>query len=66
MIPRISNLESALLAIKIYKKAYDIYKMIGKKYDKDNLDDSAILQERYKNNYLPRKVKNLLGLKSVK
>ncbi len=66
MLPCIYNLESALLAIKVYKKAYEIYKMIGKNFDSENLEDSLDLQEEYKKEYLPRKAKDILGLKNVK
>lgn len=66
MLPKVSNLETALLAIKIYKKAYNIYKMIGMKYSAEVDDGSLSLQEEYKNKYLPKKAKDMLDLKNVK
>lgn len=66
MLPQVYNLESALLAIKIYKKAYEIYKMIGKSFDAEQLSEATDLQDTYKKEYLPRKAKDMLGLKNVK
>ncbi len=60
MLPKVFNLESALLAIDIYKKAYEIYKMIGKKLDSEILSDSVQLQDKYRKEYLPRKANDLL------
>lgn len=66
MLPKVYNLESALIAIRVYKKAYEIYKLIGKKLDGEILSDASQLQDAYKKEYLPRKAKDILGLKNVK
>lgn len=57
--PKVVNLESALLAIKIYIKAHDIYMMLGHPYNKTQLDDSTSkVQDSYENDYLLRKVQD--------
>lgn len=66
MLPVVTNLASALLAIKLYKKAYEIYKNIGKKYSLESEDSSISLQEEYRKKYLPQKAKDMLDLKNVK
>ncbi len=66
MLPKVYNLESALIAIRVYKKAYEIYKLIGKKLENEIISDANQLQDVYKKEYLPRKAKDILGLKYVK
>lgn len=66
LVPKIYNLQSALIAIRIYKKAYEIFKMLGKKLEVKCFEDSSSLEDEYKKEYLPRKAKDLLNLKSVK
>lgn len=66
MLPKVTNLESALLAIKVYKKAYEIYKALGMNLDDVKLEDSTLLEDSYRKDYLPKKAKDMLGLKNVK
>lgn len=63
MIPKIIDLNTALMAIKMYKKAYEIYKLLGKKYDKESLGTSEELEGNYKNVYLANKAVKILNLK---
>lgn len=52
-IPEIADLNSALLAIKTYQKAYSIYKSIGKIYDSSKQVSADKEIERFQEEYLP-------------
>lgn len=47
LVPDVVDLKTALTAIKCYAKAYNLYKMIGKDYDKDKQVDYSVLQDEY-------------------
>ena len=61
VMPKISNLETALLSIRLYKEAYEIYKLLGKKLDYKLLEDSKQLEEFYKKEYLYKKASYLFN-----
>lgn len=56
MVPKVVDLESSLLAIKIYTKAYRIYKALGKNKINCGENDGVTLDEKYQDEYLLRKV----------
>lgn len=64
-VPKVINLQSALIAIREYKKAYELYTMIGCKYDKNKIVDDEALQKKYCEEYLLKKAKNQFKLKNV-
>ena len=61
LIPEVIDLGTALLAIKLYHRAYDLYKMIGKEYDNQQNYEYIESQDRYQNRYLLRKSQSLLS-----
>lgn len=48
LVPEVIDLNTALLAIRCYVRAYNLYKMLGKPLVTDNVDDCTVLQELYK------------------
>lgn len=65
-VPKVINLQSALIAISEYKKAYELYTMIGCRYDKNKIvDDDEALQKKYCEEYLLKKAKDQFKLKNV-
>lgn len=62
-LPKVTNLDSSLLAIEIYKEAYELYKMIKKPYSKETMESSTDILEEYKTVYLPAKAKKTLKYK---
>lgn len=61
VIPQVKDLSSALTTIAIYKKAYEIYKMLGTNFNKENIESSSNLEETYQEVYLPKKTKQILN-----
>ncbi len=61
--PKVVDLETALLAIQVYKKAHDIYLCIGKKYDEKLCFSSLPLQQKYLEEYISEKANKLLSKK---
>lgn len=51
VIPKVVDLDSAILAIRLYKKAYNIYLRLGQPYKKE-IVTTEIEEENYKNVYL--------------
>lgn len=67
MIPEVVDLETALLCIQQYQKAYEIFKSLGSRYEtKDNSEVLEKLHIKFQNSYLPRKTKIKMGIKNVK
>ncbi len=64
ILPKVIDLDTALLAIKLYCKAYSLYKRLGKK---PNMEDNLypLLEGVYKAN-LANKASSVLKLKNVK
>lgn len=63
LVPEVVDLSTALLAIKLYRRAYEIYKMVGKKYDSQPTYDYVELQDKFKNHYLAKKAFNTFNKK---
>lgn len=59
IVPKVINLETALIAIKVYKEAYNIYKYMGKVYEPFSEENALKAQEEFKENYLLSKAKKL-------
>lgn len=55
IIPKVVNLNTALIAIKVYKEAYSIYKNIGKLYEPFNDDEAFETQREFEEEYLLKK-----------
>ena len=55
-IPEIADLDGALLAIKTYQKAYQIYKSIGQVYDVSNFEVDEDVTTRFQDEYLAKQV----------
>ena len=51
-IPEIADLNSALLAIQVYEKAYSIWKCLGKQYIP--IEFAFERQEEFEKTYLPK------------
>lgn len=66
LVPEVVDLSTALLAIKLYQQAYDIYKMIGFKYDSHMIEDYTEKQAKYQSDYLFSKDKINLKKKKLK
>ncbi len=66
LVPDVVDLSTALLAIKLYQQAYDIYKMIGSKYDSHMVGDYTEKQVKYQNEYLFSEEKINLKKKKLK
>ncbi len=64
MLPKVIDLDTALLAIKLYCKAYGLYKCLGKKQDVEN-DLYSLLEGVYVS-HLANKADTVLKLKNVK
>lgn len=58
-VPKITDLQTALLTLDAYKKAYDLYKMLGCNYDENKVEDSSFLQKKYQDEYLLKKVQRI-------
>lgn len=63
-VPEIVNLQTSLLAIKIYCNAYELYRMLGCNYNKKAINDCN-LQKKYYVEYLVNKSKRIFQLKNV-
>lgn len=61
-IPKVVDLESALLTIRLYRRAYDLYMMLNKPLRDENICDYIETQDRYRN-HLFSKSQKLLKLK---
>lgn len=64
-VPKITNLQTALWTLKAYKRAYELYTMIGCRYDTNKIDDDKDLQKKYCEEYLLKKAKDQFKLKNV-
>ncbi len=65
VLPKVTNLDSALQVIKLYRKAYEMYQILNKPFNKE-LETDTDLEEKYQNVYLINKARKTLGLKNVK
>lgn len=61
-IPKVKDLESALLCLKLYRKAYDYYRTMLNQGRKENTGDYSWTQEKYQE-HLVKKSKELLKIK---
>lgn len=59
LVPKVVDLPSALLCIKLYEEAYRIYKSLGKPYEKSAIVDIA-MRLKYESEYLPEKTEKSL------
>ncbi len=60
LVPKVVDLRTALLAIKIYNEAHDLYYMVGQTYDKSQMSGCDILQLEYEEQYIADKADRLL------
>ncbi len=60
LVPKVVDLRTALLAIKIYNEAHDIYYMVGRTYDKSQMSKCDTLQHEYEEQYIAKKANKLL------
>ncbi len=64
-IAPVVDLSTALVAIKYYKRAYDLYKSIGSPAKEDNPNETKLVQDKYESE-LSLKAQALLKRKNVK
>ena len=64
LAPEVVDLKSALLAIQIYEKAYRIYQLRGKTYQKVE-DTPSDLPRQYEEEFLPSKLQMAFNRKNV-
>lgn len=65
LVPRIVDLETALMALQLYVKAYGIYKSLGQEYVPVSQEEIASLATSYQTDYLQNKAIQTLHLKNV-
>ena len=63
LVPEVVDYDSAMIAINIYNKAYELYKKLGTKADSLNLDHSDELKDEFSDVYIPRKTSQVLKKK---
>lgn len=63
LVPEVVDLSTALLAIKLYRRAYELYKMIGNRYDEQATYDYVELQDKFQNRYLAKKAEQTFNKK---
>lgn len=60
LIPKVVDLNTALLAISLYAKAYKIYQSIGKKYTPLSQEEIDEVRHEYRSKYLGTKINRIL------
>lgn len=65
LIPRIIDLRSATVALEMYEKAYNFYKLLGSRVEDYDKTDAESTKKRYVEEYLPQQAKELFKIKNV-
>lgn len=66
LVPQVVDLKSALLAIKLYEKAYHIYEARGKTYKRPDKQEQSDLPRQYEEEFLQDKLNLVFNKKDVK
>lgn len=60
LVPKVVDLQTALLALSIYVKAYKIYKSLGQEYQRISEEEIDAVTDKYLKLYLENKVKTVI------
>ena len=63
LVPEVVDYDSAMIAINIYNKAYELYKKLGTKTDGLKVDHSDALKNEFSDVYIPRRTSQVLKKK---
>ena len=63
LVPEVVDYDSAMIAINIYNKAYELYKKLGTKADDLKVVHSDELKDEFSDVYIPRKTSQVLKKK---